>query len=84
MRLVIIASLVLAVTGCAQHQSAEQRTVKSATSERGTENVNLPLCNASAWQLDGLVWFDSSEPVNDQPTQAIFDSAGRKCLMRFD
>lgn len=80
MRPVTAIILILAITGCAQKTVIDEE----GNTELSPQLAELPQCNASAWQLDGLLWFDSSIPVDNKPAQQVFDSAGRKCLMLFN
>lgn len=86
MRSIAVAAVVVALTGCASqsNQQAQQGGVVQQAGEGGQPALaSVPLCNANAWQLDGMLWFDSSQPVDNQPRQRVFDSAGRECLMQF-
>lgn len=86
MRLAITVALTMTLIGCANFDLSHQGTTttnNSASKSGASTTEALPPCNASAWQLDGLLWFDASKKINNRPEQAVFDSAGRQCLMQF-
>lgn len=86
MRLMTAAAVMVALTGCAG-QSTQQAQQGGGVQQAGVDGqqtlASVPLCDANAWQLDGMLWFDSSQPVDSEPRQQVFDSAGRECLMQF-
>lgn len=83
MRFSALAILVMTASGCAQQSQQSSQTLTELPPHVAAQ-AELPDCNASAWQLDGLLWFDSNQPVDSRTSQTVFDSAGRKCVMNFN
>lgn len=85
MRIISASLLAISITGCAQFtQTAQQQDGEATLKTYQLEQRLLPACDAGAWQLNDLLWFDSSIPVDNSPEQQVFDKSGRKCLMKFN